>query len=74
MTNPAIRPIRSAVGFQYITRRGMREGGVKHFCDLMLDVIKVKLTQVKVDVFALKRDSSAAQNTVPKRGRSLDPH
>ena len=36
----------------------MREGDIKHLCDLMLDVIKAKRTpaQVKVDVLALKKD------------------
>ncbi len=46
------------VGFQDITRRGFREGDVKHLCDLMLDVIKGKRSpaQVKVDVLSLKKE------------------
>jgi glycine hydroxymethyltransferase len=46
------------IGFQDITRRGFGEGDIKHLCDLMLDVIKSKRTpaQVKVDVFALKKE------------------
>jgi glycine hydroxymethyltransferase len=49
------------IGFQDVTRRGFREGDVKHLCDLMLDVIKAKRTpaQVKVDVLALKKEFSA---------------
>jgi glycine hydroxymethyltransferase len=45
------------VGFQDITRRGFREGDIKHLCDLMLDVIKGKRApaQVKVDVLSLKK-------------------
>jgi glycine hydroxymethyltransferase len=46
------------VGFQDITRRGFREGDIKHLCDLMLDVIKAKRApaEVKVDVLALKKE------------------
>ena len=46
------------VGFQDITRRGFREGDVKHLCDLILDVIKAKRTPVEVqkDVIALKKE------------------
>ena len=48
------------VGFQDVTRHGMREGDIKHLCDLMLDVIKSKrkLAEVKVDVLALKKEFS----------------
>jgi glycine hydroxymethyltransferase len=46
------------IGFQDITRRGFREGDVKHLCDLMLDVIKNKRkpADVKMDVLALKKE------------------
>jgi glycine hydroxymethyltransferase len=46
------------IGFQDISRRGMREGDIKHLCDLMLDIIKAKRTpaQVKVDVLAFKQE------------------
>ncbi|MCW4006082.1 MAG: serine hydroxymethyltransferase [Candidatus Bathyarchaeota archaeon] len=58
------------VGFQDVTRHGMREGDVKHLCDLMLDVIKEKRTpaQVKEDVMALKKEFS----TVKYGFQSLD--
>ncbi len=51
------------IGFQDVTRRGFREGDVKHLCDLMLDVIKAKRTpaQVKVDVLALKKEFSGVK-------------
>ena len=43
------------VGFQDVTRRGMKEGDIKHLCDLMMDIIKSKRkpAEVKVDVLAL---------------------
>jgi glycine hydroxymethyltransferase len=46
------------VGFQDVTRRGFREGDVKHLCDLMLDVIKGKRdpAAVKEDVLTLKKE------------------
>jgi glycine hydroxymethyltransferase len=46
------------VGFQDITRRGFREGDVKHLCDMMLDVIKGKRkpAEVKMNVMALKKE------------------
>ena len=46
------------VGFQDITRRGFREGDIKHLCDLMLEIIKGKRkpVEVKVDVLALKKE------------------
>jgi glycine hydroxymethyltransferase len=46
------------IGFQDITRRGFREGDIKHLCDLMLDVIKAKRkpAEVKADVLALKKE------------------
>ena len=46
------------IGFQDITRRGFREGDVKHLCDLMLDIMKAKRTpaEVKVDTIALRRE------------------
>ena len=48
------------IGFQDVTRRGFREGDIKHLCDLMLDVIKGKRkpTEVKEDVLALKKEFS----------------
>jgi glycine hydroxymethyltransferase len=48
------------VGFQDITRRGFREGDVKHLCDLMLDVIKAKRKpiEVKQDIIALRKEFS----------------
>ena len=46
------------IGFQDVTRRGFKEGDVKHLCDLMLDVIKGKRkpAQVKEDVLSLKKE------------------
>jgi glycine hydroxymethyltransferase len=46
------------IGFQDVTRRGFREGDVKHLCDLMLSVIKEKRkpSEVKQDVIAFKKD------------------
>jgi glycine hydroxymethyltransferase len=46
------------VGFQDITRRGFREGDIKHLCDLMLDIIKGKRKpeEVRLDVLALKKE------------------
>jgi glycine hydroxymethyltransferase len=51
------------VGFQDVTRHGMREGDIKHLCDLILDVIKGKraFEQVKVDVMALKKEFSSVK-------------
>ena len=36
------------IGFQDVTRRGFKEGDIKHLCDLMLSVIKGKKTPVEV--------------------------
>ncbi|RLI12601.1 serine hydroxymethyltransferase [Candidatus Bathyarchaeota archaeon] len=46
------------IGFQDITRRGFREGDVKHLCDLMLQVIKGKRKplEVKKDVIELRKE------------------
>jgi glycine hydroxymethyltransferase len=46
------------IGFQDITRRGFREGDVKHLCDLALSVIKGKRkpSEVKESVIALKKE------------------
>ncbi|MDX1814108.1 MAG: serine hydroxymethyltransferase [Candidatus Bathyarchaeia archaeon] len=46
------------IGFQGVTRRGFREGDIKHLCDLMLSVIKGNRTpaEVKKDVIALKKE------------------
>ena len=51
------------IGFQDITRRGMKEGDIKHLCDLMLDVIKEKRkpAEVKEDVLALKKEFSGVK-------------
>ena len=48
------------IGWQDVTRRGFREGEVKHLCDLMLSVIKGKRKpeDVKEDVIALKKEFS----------------
>jgi glycine hydroxymethyltransferase len=45
------------IGFQDVTRRGFREGDVKHLCNLMLNVIKGKRkpSEVKENVIALKK-------------------
>jgi len=44
------------IGFQEVTRRGFREGDIKHLCDLMMDVIegRRKPSQVKKDVIELR--------------------
>ncbi len=46
------------IGFQDVTRRGFREGDVKHLCDFMLDVIKAKRkpAEVQKDIIALKKE------------------
>jgi glycine hydroxymethyltransferase len=46
------------IGFQDVTRRGFREGDIKHLCDLMLDVIKGKRkpARVKEDVLSFKKE------------------
>jgi glycine hydroxymethyltransferase len=46
------------IGFQDVTRRGFREGDIKHLCDLMISVIKGirKPLEVREDVIALKRE------------------
>ena len=46
------------IGFQDVTRRGFKEGDIKHLCDLVLDVMKAKRTptEVKEDVISLKRE------------------
>jgi len=46
------------IGFQDVTRRGFREGDIKHLCDLMLSVIKGKRkpAEVKERVIALKKE------------------
>jgi glycine hydroxymethyltransferase len=48
------------IGFQDVTRRGFREGDIKHLCELMLSVIKGKRkpSEVKEDVIALKKEFS----------------
>jgi glycine hydroxymethyltransferase len=51
------------IGFQDVTRRGFREGDIKHLCDLMLDVIKGKRNpaNVKQDVLSLKQEFSGVK-------------
>jgi glycine hydroxymethyltransferase len=46
------------IGFQDVTRRGFKEGDIKHLCDLMLSVIKGKRqpSEVKEDVLAFKKE------------------
>ncbi len=46
------------IGFQDVTRRGLRAGDIKHLCDLMLSVMKEKRkpTDVKQDVIAFKKE------------------
>jgi glycine hydroxymethyltransferase len=46
------------IGFQDVTRRGFREGDIKHLCDLMLSVLKGKRkpSEVKESVTALKKE------------------
>jgi glycine hydroxymethyltransferase len=46
------------VGFQDVTRRGMKEGDIKHLCDLMMDIIKSKRkpAEVQLDVLALRKE------------------
>jgi len=48
------------IGWQDVTRRGFREGDVKHLCDLMLSVIKGKRKpeDAKQDVITLKKEFS----------------
>jgi len=45
------------IGFQDVTRRGFKEGDIKHLCDLMLSIIKGKRkpAEVKESVIALKK-------------------
>jgi glycine hydroxymethyltransferase len=46
------------IGFQDVTRRGFKEGDIKHLCDLMLAVIKGerKPAEVREDVKALRKE------------------
>jgi glycine hydroxymethyltransferase len=46
------------IGFQDVTRRGFKEGDIKHLCDLMLAVIKGerKSAEVREDVKALRKE------------------
>ncbi|XES77579.1 MAG: serine hydroxymethyltransferase [Candidatus Bathyarchaeia archaeon] len=46
------------IGFQDVTRRGFKEGDIKHLCDLMLQVIKGKRkpAEVQKDVTALRQE------------------
>jgi len=48
------------IGFQDITRRGFKEGDIKHLCDLVLSVIrgKRKPSEVKEEVIAMKKEFS----------------
>ncbi|MCW4019067.1 MAG: serine hydroxymethyltransferase [Candidatus Bathyarchaeota archaeon] len=51
------------IGFQDVTRRGFKEGDIKHLCDLMLDVIKGKRkpAEVQQDVKALRKEFAGVQ-------------
>ncbi len=46
------------IGFQDVTRRGFKEGDIKHLCDLMISVMKGKRkpSEVKEDLIALKKE------------------
>jgi glycine hydroxymethyltransferase len=46
------------IGFQEVTRRGLKEGDIKHLCDLMLSVIKNerKPAEVKEDVTTFRKE------------------
>jgi glycine hydroxymethyltransferase len=46
------------IGFQDVTRRGFREGDIKHLCDLLLSVMKGKRepAEVRESVIALKKE------------------
>ncbi|MCW4020630.1 MAG: serine hydroxymethyltransferase [Candidatus Bathyarchaeota archaeon] len=46
------------IGFQDVTRRGFKEGDIKHLCDLMLDVIKdrCKPSKVRENVLSLRKE------------------
>jgi glycine hydroxymethyltransferase len=48
------------IGFQDVTRRGFREGDIKHLCDLILSIItgRRKPAEVKPEVIALKKEFS----------------
>lgn len=48
------------IGFQDITRRGFKEGDIKHLCDLMLSVIrgKRKPSEVKEEIITMKKEFS----------------
>jgi len=45
------------IGFQDVTRRGFKEGDVKHLCDLVLSVMKGKRNplEVREEVIAFKK-------------------
>ena len=46
------------IGFQDVTRRGLKEGDIKHLCDLMLDVMRRQRdpSEVREDVLALRKE------------------
>jgi len=46
------------IGFQDVTRRGFKEGDIKHLCDLMLKVIKGerKPSEVREETMALRKE------------------
>jgi glycine hydroxymethyltransferase len=46
------------IGFQDVTRRGFKEGDIKHLCDLIIDVVKGrrKPYEVRGDVLTLKKE------------------
>jgi len=51
------------IGFQDVTRHGMKENDIKHLCDLMIDIIKEKRRpkEVKIDVLTLKKEFSTVK-------------
>ncbi|MGA2680364.1 MAG: serine hydroxymethyltransferase [Candidatus Bathyarchaeia archaeon] len=51
------------IGFQDVTRRGFREGDIKHLCDLIINVIKGKRKpeEVKKDVQLLRKEFSGVK-------------
>jgi glycine hydroxymethyltransferase len=51
------------IGFQDVTRRGLKEGDIRNLCDLMLSVIKGKRTpaEVRKDVVELRRNFEGIQ-------------
>ena len=46
------------MGFQDVTRRGLKESDIEYLCDLMLDVVKRKRkpAEARKDVIALRQN------------------